>query len=138
MAGGWNFELQQPEGTGTMRWDNGISYEGEWKAGKYHGFGKKLYSRGGGYEGEWIEGLREGQGVSFFDGKFGVARWEGSFHNNVPHGKGQLYYFSEAEDEHGRWEGDLAVKGPMLEFRNGTPLLSEAGLVEVGGKWRQA
>jgi len=42
----------------------------------------------------------------------------------LPHGKGQLYYPPnlEDDDEDARWEGDLAVKGPVLEFVNGKPL----------------
>jgi len=48
-----------------------------WENGAYHGHGRKLYSRGGGYEGNWVHGLREGDGVSFYDGLHGFARWEG-------------------------------------------------------------
>jgi hypothetical protein len=96
-----------------------------WCDGVYHGHGRKLYSKGGGYEGAWVEGQRQGLGVSFYDGKFGLARWEGPFVGDKPHGQGQLYYppdLSSAGDEHGRWEGDIAIKGPLLEFEMGMPL----------------
>ena len=84
--------------------------------------------------------------MSFFDGLHGLARWEGSFINDKPDGWGQVhltlprapspclnhypaptqvYYppdLPEGEgDAHGRWEGDIAVKGPMLEFVDGKP-----------------
>ena len=70
----------EPNGFGTMKWDNGITYKGVFRNGKYHGHGRKLYSRGGGYEGNWKEGKREGFGISFFNeeslGRHGILRWE--------------------------------------------------------------
>lgn len=127
--GGWDAVAGVPEGFGVMMWENGISYKGMWKAGQYHGHGRKLYSRGGGYEGNWHCGKREGHGISFFDGKHGIARWEGPFEDDKPHGVGQVYLPPDAdEDEHGRWEGDIAVKGPKLEFVRGEPQNFEAVL----------
>ena len=83
----------------------------------------QLYSRGGGYEGEWVEGKRSGAGINFFDerknlGKYGLLRWEGSFMNDRPHGKGQAYVAAEMEGDE-RWSGDTAVKGPAVEFVHG-------------------
>ena len=57
-----------------MEWENGITYSGDWKDGKYHGHGSKLYSLGGGYVGEWVDGRRQGKGVSLYQGKFGFDR----------------------------------------------------------------
>ena len=50
-----------------------------------------------------------------------MLRWEGPFVDNVPHGVGQAYVANRNEDEHERWSGDTAVKGPPLEFENGRP-----------------
>lgn len=35
-------EFPTPEGTGSMIWENGVTYDGEWKAGRYDGQGSKL------------------------------------------------------------------------------------------------
>ena len=75
-----------------MAWDNGITYSGQWRGGKYHGQGSKLYSKGGGYVGEWREGRRQGWGVSLYGGKWGYDRWEGPFEEDKPHGKGTMYH----------------------------------------------
>jgi hypothetical protein len=70
----------------------GITYQGAWSDGKYHGRGAKLYSRGGGYAGDWVQGRREGQGAHLFAGKFGYDKWEGSFVGDQPHGEGVMHY----------------------------------------------
>jgi len=95
-----------------MTWDNGITYKGEWRAGKYHGIGSKLYSRGtvnpnpphcstlltptptigGGYRGAWVDGKRQGKGCHLFAGKFGYDRWEGPFEEDQMDGMGSMFY----------------------------------------------
>jgi hypothetical protein len=89
----------------------GITYEGEWRDGKYHGHGTKLYSKGGGYSGQWHNGQRSGRGISMYDGKFGYDRWEGWFENDVPHGAGVMYVAV----------GHDIVRAPF-EFAHGTPV----------------
>ena len=42
--------------------------------------------------------------------------------DDKPHGIGQAYVRAERDDEHGRWVGDTAVKGPLLEFVEGKPV----------------
>ena len=88
-AGGWSDG--RPHGTGTMEWDNGITFKGEWLSGQFHGWGSKLYSRGGGYEGEWKHGKRHGRGTIFY--KYG--KWEGSFVDDKPDGSGTMFYEGE-------------------------------------------
>ena len=73
-----------------MTWDNGITYEGGWLHGMYHGVGTKGYSRGGGYVGPWLLGRRDGVGVSLFGGKWGFEQWEGLFVDDLPHGAGVM------------------------------------------------
>ena len=89
-AGGWDRAQERPHGRGVMKWDNGITYDGDWRDGVYDGYGKKSYSRGGGYAGMWRTGKRQGQGVSFYDGKWGYEQWEGSFVDDKPHGEGVM------------------------------------------------
>ena len=76
-----------PHGRGRMEWENGISFDGEWKGGLFDGFGKKAYSKGGGYEGMWRAGKREGWGTSYYDGKFGYDRWEGEWGERFEYGE---------------------------------------------------
>ena len=57
-----------------------------------------------------------------YDGKWGYDRWEGDFVDDKPHGIGQAYVRAERDDEHGRWVGDTAVKGPLLEYVEGKPV----------------
>ena len=80
-----------PHGFGTMDWENGITYVGEWAGGRFHGAGKKLYSRGGGYVGGWREGKRSGWGASLYGGKWGNDRWVGPFEDDFPHGVGTMH-----------------------------------------------
>lgn len=67
--GAWDIINARPHGgEGVMTWDNGITYDGEWENGLFHGGGSKMYSRGGGYAGEWVEGRRQGDGIHIFAG----------------------------------------------------------------------
>ena len=109
-SGEWDQHHQRPQGRGKMVWDNGITYLGGWKDGKYHGHGGKQYSRGGGYLGQWRDGRREGRGVSLYEGKFGFDRWEGPFVADLPHGVGRMFH-----------EDDPAGAGVPFEFLKGQP-----------------
>ena len=100
----------------------GITYEGEWRDGKYHGHGTKLYSKGGGYSGQWHNGQRSGRGVSMYDGKFGYDRWEGWFENDVPHGAGVMYVAVEAHNGSASTGSRSSTEGVPFEFAHGTPV----------------
>ena len=117
-SGGWDAEASCPEGRGRMNWENGISYEGGWQAGKYHGYGEKLYSKGGGYQGSWVNGMRHGDGISLFDGKFGFDRWIGPFVSDKPHGVGKMTRWREASDE----GAESPTQAQKFEFEHGNPL----------------
>lgn len=80
LVNGW------PEGQGKLTWDNGFSYEGEWKGGIMHGYGTLTNSTEGidsslnvevSYTGEFRYGLRHGKGtVTFSDGLTATYIWE--------------------------------------------------------------
>ena len=50
-------------GKGKIVYDDGDSYEGEWKDDKAHGFGVYISHNGSVYEGYWFENQQCGQGV---------------------------------------------------------------------------
>jgi hypothetical protein len=48
--------------TGTMVYQDGRSYHGEWKGGECHGMGSMSYPDGGSYRGQWTMGKKAGHG----------------------------------------------------------------------------
>ena len=50
-------------------------FEGEWHAGKMHGFGKYQYADGGVYEGQWLQGKMHGAGTYLFPNHNVYAFW---------------------------------------------------------------
>ena len=56
---------------------SGDIYDGEWKAGKYHGQGTIKYSEGTKYVGKWKKGKRHGKGIfTHVDGKIEEGIWK--------------------------------------------------------------
>ena len=52
-----------------------------------------------------------------------IQRMQGPFVDNVPHGAGRGYVKMEKKDKTDqRWEGDTAVKGPVIVFDMGKPV----------------
>jgi len=98
-----------PEGKGTMHWNNGDRYEGEWKNNKKEGRG--IYYLGDGefkgdrYEGDYKNGKAEEKGIYYYANG---DRYEGEFKNGKREGKG-IYYFAN---------GDRTI----VEFLNDKPI----------------
>eukprot|EP00934_Nitzschia_sp_Nitz4_P001501 Nitzschia sp. Nitz4//scaffold104_size75438//26807//29941//NITZ4_005655-RA/size75438-processed-gene-0.43-mRNA-1//-1//CDS//3329532383//1501//frame0 len=69
------------EGRGSFKFDGG-SYEGEWKAGVYHGTGLLLFSDGSSYKGDFRAGLAHGNGEE--TGVDGIVH-RGIWENGQPH-----------------------------------------------------
>jgi len=119
----------QREGHGKYLYDNGESYEGDWKADLKHGKGKYIYADGDYYVGDWVNGKRHGQGkiVSLsnetYEGEFtdgikhgyGVylytdgEKYEGYYAHGKKHGEGK-YYFADGEIIRGIYEDGKRVK----------------------------
>ena len=81
-----------------------LRYEGQFKDGLYHGFGKgKVYKEKYSeflYEGNFIEGKMEGKWILYYeDGK--RIFYEGTFKDNDLYGKGIIYYFNNSEKNKG-------------------------------------
>ena len=54
---------QHGKGKGTMKYDNGNKYKGEWENGKKHGGGTYRYAKGNVYEGEFANSKKHGTGT---------------------------------------------------------------------------
>ncbi|KAL7535537.1 hypothetical protein ACHAXR_006550 [Thalassiosira sp. AJA248-18] len=105
--------LGEPHGRGTVTWENGGKYDGEWVDGKANGHGLMNYGNGDKYEGGWKDGCRFGEGTHHFkDG--GV--YEGQWRNAAPDGQGKMtlkngsHYEGSWKD--GKWHG-LGIVRPV-------------------------
>ena len=93
-------EIGQNHGKGKQEWDKvGTCYEGQWKNGLMHGFGKKSFSTGSYYEGEFVEDVYCGYGKYY-----SYKGWhsEGEYQHNKLNGKGKYYFASGSV-----YEGDF-------------------------------
>ncbi len=98
-------------GWGEWHLADGTSFRGEFVCDTIHGRGRHIYADGSIYRGRWHKGLRHGQGslcladsVAIFEGTWQAdsliygewatdsTRYEGAFHNFVPHGVGVMHY----------------------------------------------
>ena len=70
--------------TGSFTYDDGSTYEGEFKDGKVHGHGTYVWPDGTTYTGDFVDGLPEGTGTitwpdgTSYMGKFVDGRLEGA------------------------------------------------------------
>jgi len=108
---GYIDSLGEPHGRGTVSWENGGKYSGEWQDGKANGHGTMDYASGDRYEGHWKDGTRFGHGTHYFkDG--GV--YSGQWRNATPHGNGRMtlkngsHYVGSWKD--GKWDGPGIVR----------------------------
>lgn len=88
-------------GYGKLKLEMGNSYEGEWKEGKIHGKGKLKYPDGSEYDGDWVEGKRQGTGKYIWAD--GSGYYIGEWRDDVRNGKGTFY-----NKQGFRWEGTWA------------------------------
>lgn len=100
-------------------------YEGEWKNGYKHGWGKALIVASGTYEGEWYYSMRQGWGVynelyyDIYDNYEYLLRdyymhYEGHWKNDTPDGLGAALYF-DGSKYIGEWKsGGRHAQGTMF------------------------
>lgn len=94
---------KEPE-TYLIRYNREISYDGETKNGKKHGFGKLKLTMGNMYEGFWKEGLMHGKGtLKYPDG----AVYEGDWENGKREGTGKFTWADGSGYFIGEWKNDL-------------------------------
>ncbi|KAG7370893.1 2-isopropylmalate synthase [Nitzschia inconspicua] len=77
-----------PHGLGRMIYEeDGRIFEGDWRHGRWHGYGRASFSNGDSYEGEYKFDQRHGKGkYKWNDGRI----YDGQFHEDKRHGKGKF------------------------------------------------
>jgi hypothetical protein len=81
------------EGKGIIKWANGGSYDGDWKADQFEGKGIVKSAEGWSYDGEWKAGLMEGKGIkkwpdgASYNGEWKNGTWEGMGSFKFPDGR---------------------------------------------------
>jgi len=75
----------RPSKLGKCTFDNGSTYEGECKGGKFHGRGKYSYFNGDCYDGQWQDNQRWGVGT--YTQANGWV-FDGTWYKNSKHGEG--------------------------------------------------
>ena len=74
-------------GKGSITWQNGDSYEGDFLSDMLSGSGIYTFKSGDVYEGDFQNGKKHGTGkYTSFDGSY----YEGGFENDLRHGEGKL------------------------------------------------
>lgn len=103
------------QGQGTMVWDNGNKYVGNWDYGQMHGQGTFTWSNGAVYKGSFHKGVRQGTGrYTFASG----AWYEGDFVGGKFHGQG-TYHWTSGDVYVGQWKDDVRTGRGKLTFADG-------------------
>ena len=116
-----------PDGSGIFYGLDGYKYEGNWKNGKQHGFGKQSFAHNDeyerlSYEGFFEIGVRSGNGTLKWEGG---EKYEGA--ENVRSGFG-IDYYSYGTKYIGNWENDKEHGDGILYASDGTVIFD--------GKWK--
>lgn len=115
-------------GQGSIRYDCGDAYEGQWSNDKRSGKGKYKYACGDTYDGEWLDGMYHGQGsyIGSLNGG-GGDEYIGEWAADKPHGRGRYLY----RETGATYEGDFAAGKP-----NGQGKYTTANGEVREGNWR--
>jgi len=87
---------------GTMDYESGARYEGEWHADMRHGNGKYIFANGNCYEGGWRNGTWHGMGTSK---NVNGSSYVGEYKFGKRHGTGTMQY-ANRNSYQGRWKHD--------------------------------
>lgn len=82
------------KGFGKFRYENGTTYEGEFKKGQFEGKGTMILSTGEQYTGDFKEGQQTGIAKIIFDNG---NVWEGKSHHGNPDGLGKMVYLNGSQ-----------------------------------------
>lgn len=82
-------ENEEPDGYGTMIYNSGAFYKGNWKEGHWHGNGILRTPNGDSYEGDFVYDCRHGRGIYKYENG---DVYEGDFSSDKRHGKGTFLF----------------------------------------------
>jgi hypothetical protein len=91
------------QGKGTMTWPDGRTYEGEWKNNKQNGDGMEITADGSKYIGNWADGVKDGKGTSV--SSIG-RRYQGYWKNDKQNGEG-LMTWPSGQKYLGKWKDGI-------------------------------
>jgi len=123
-------------GEGTMQYESGAKYVGEFKNGKIQGQGILYFSNGNKYIGHWENQYRQGKGRMIYENG---DVYLGDFQENKLHGFGKMEFA-----DGGAYEGDWLSGKPhgkgMLQSKNGNQYNGDfhLGQFEGYGKMKYA
>jgi hypothetical protein len=108
-----------PHGSGEMLYqEDKRVYTGEWRHGRWHGYGRAFFANGDSYEGEYRFDQRHGRGIyNWADGRV----YDGYFREDKRHGRGKFI-----------WPDGAVYEG---EFRNGQREGQGVYVFSDGGKY---
>ena len=120
-------------GQGSMKYDDGSQYIGQWKDGKRHGYGTLKLANGGEFVGDWQNDERKGRAVYIFVNRAKYAiEWTGDepqtngpwawsnggkyvgLHDDREHGHGTVMYNDGGTYAGGYNHGDKQGKGTFV------------------------
>lgn len=104
-----------PHGTGTMKYEGGRFYKGEWRDGHWHGHGLLRNANGDSYEGDFIYDARHGHGIYKYENG---DVYEGDFTEDKRHGKGTFMFHNGSVYRGDFVNGDFEGYG-WYEFDDG-------------------
>jgi len=94
------------DGKATIKWSDGNSYDGYYKAGLKEGKGIYKFADGRIYDGQWKAGLREGKGIyKWADG----SSYDGEWKNDKREGHGVLKDAAGKITNEGEWRNDRLI-----------------------------
>lgn len=123
---------QIPDGYGTLIYENGDKYEGQWSNGLINGYGTMTYADGSKKEGGWTDGnlmfeviIGNGNTITY-RGAYYNATYTGKLLNILPHGYGTLVL-----DNGDKYEGEF-----KFGKKNGKGTYTWADGTTYVGEWK--
>jgi hypothetical protein len=115
------------EGEGELTRLDGLRYKGGFKQGRFSGYGSLDWPNGNHYEGSFSDDLPHGRGTLWFEAR--RESYTGEVARGVPHGKGQLTLNAVSADFEGSFVAGRPVTGE-LSLRGGGSMPFSPGDME--------
>ncbi len=112
-TGQWDYG--QLHGKGKLTFASGAWYEGAFKKGQLHGTGTYVWTSGNKYEGQWRDGKRQGQGkLTYADGGWYQGQWS----NDKSNGQGTMVWAS-GNKYVGQWKDNQRTGQGKFTYKSG-------------------